>query len=149
MADYADTHAPGLRPPYMPPPSAATALRQEMARTRQRLAAGVGEARELAAPSRLVASGAQAVRHAAVRRLSGLASRVSAPSRTPGSSRLGSAIALAVGAVATTGLARRRRARHSRPSFGTVSTVVSSLVRPGSPWLGLALSVMSGLARRR
>lgn len=147
MAGDTDTHA-AVRPPETSAPTAATALRAEMTRTRLRLATSIGDAQDMVAPSRLIPTGAQVVRHAAGRHLAGLAEGVVNGSRMPAPPRFGSVIALIVAAVVTKVVARRRT-RRSGTSLNALAPIALNLLRSGSPWFAVALSVFAALSRRR
>ena len=118
--------------PYVPP-TAATARRAEMARTRLRLARGINDVRVLGSPSRLLSNAGDAVREKAVT-ATGVA----------GVAAL--AVATLVAAMVRRGLRRRALAR-SWP--GRVMALMAGLVRPGSPWWGLAVAALTTYAKRR
>lgn len=108
MDDRTNPNAPPLMRPYVPPPSRTAALRAEMVATRQRLSGSVARVQEMMAPSHLIATGVRTLGHAAGGQLAGAAR--SALQRSVTSSILGPKAAL-LGAIATTLLARRNRAR--------------------------------------
>ena len=132
MADLTDIDAPRVILPYVPP-TAATARRAEMARTRLRLAGSINEVRALGSPSRLLSNAGDAARENAARS-TGVA----------GAAAL--AVATLVAAMVRRGLRRRALAR-SWP--GRVMALMAGLVRPGSPWWGLAVAALTTYAKRR
>jgi hypothetical protein len=130
-------------PPY-------DALRQQLAETRQRLGVHVREVGTLTAPSRLVATGVESVRAAAAATVSGAMHRVAdAASSTARRPRLMAALAGGAGSLAWALVARRRRRARVTPGLGRVAGVASAVLRPGSPWVGLALTAATALLRRR
>lgn len=136
----------------MTAPGSDAVARLQMAQTRSRLSRHVHEAAALAAPSRLVASGVDAVRAAAASRMADAVQRVTGAAgttaRRPG---LMTAIAGGAGSLALALLARRRRGRRARASTkaGRAVALAATVLRPGSPWLGLALTVATAVLRRR
>lgn len=132
MADLTDIDAPSVILPYVPP-TAATARRAEMARTRLRLAGSISEARALGSPSHLLSNAADAVREKA----------------TPSTGVAGVAALAAAALVAAMVRRRVRRRARARSWPGRVMALVSGLVRPGSPWWGLAVSALTTYAKRR
>lgn len=132
MADLTDIDAPRVILPYVPP-TAATARRAEMARTRLRLAGSINDVRALGSPSRLLSNAGDAARENAARS-TGVA----------GAAAL--AVATLVAAMVRRGLRRRALAR-SWP--GRVMALMAGLVRPGSPWWGLAVAALTTYAKRR
>lgn len=132
MAELTDLDAPRVIRPYVPP-TAATARRAEMARTRLRLAGSINDVRALGSPSRLLSNAGDAARENAARS-TGVA----------GAAAL--AVATLVAAMVRRGLRRRALAR-SWP--GRVMALMAGLVRPGSPWWGLAVAALTTYAKRR
>lgn len=136
MADLTDIDAPRVILPYVPSPRAPTgaaALRAEMARTRLRLAGSISDVRTLASPSRLLSTAADAARE-------------KAGTSTGGTGMAALAVAALVAAIVRRRLRRRALAR-SWP--GRVMALLSGLVRPGSPWWGLAVAALTTYAKRR
>ena len=132
MADLTDIDAPRVIRPYVPP-TAATARRAEMARTRLRLAGSINDVRALGSPSRLLSNAGDAVREKAV----------------PATGVAGVA-ALAVAALVAAMVKRRVRRRALARSWPRrVMGLVPGLIRPGSPWLGLAVGAAAALLKRR
>jgi len=127
------------------------AARLQMAQTRGRLGQHVHEAAALAAPSRLVASGVEAVKAAAASTMANAVQRVTGAAgttaRRPG---LVTAIAGGAGSIALALLARRRlRRAPATTKAGRAVALAAAVLRPGSPWLGLALTVATAMLRRR
>lgn len=132
MADVTDTHAPRVIPSALPG-TTASARRAELARTRLRLAGSISDVRTLASPSRLLSTAGDAAREKA------------------GTSTGGAGVAaLAVAALVAAMVRRRLRRRALARSWpGRVMALLSGLVRPGSPWWGLAVAALTTYARRR
>jgi hypothetical protein len=125
-------------------------LRLQIAATRRRLEGHVHRVSTLAAPSRLAATGVEAIRAAVTNKaldtLHHVAAVASTTSRRPGVVSMVAAGAASAVLVAV----RRRRARRARRTE-TLSPRMQSgpRVRGRSSWLGLLLSVATILLRRR
>lgn len=136
----------------MTAPGSDADARLKIAQTRSRLGRHVQEAAALAAPSRLVATGIDAVKAAAVSRVSDVVKSVTGGPST-GARRPGVVTAIAGGAgslaLALLTRRRRRRARTSASKAGKAVALATAVLRPGSPWLGLALTVATAVLRRR
>lgn len=124
--------------------------RLQMAQTRRRLGAHLRDVGTLAAPSRLVATGVDALKAAATSRLSDAMHQVggaaASTTRRPG---MIAAVAGGIGSVAMALIASRRRRRRALQAPGTIASVAAAVLRPGSPWLGLALTIATALLRRQ
>lgn len=136
----------------MTSPGPDAVARLQIAQTRHRLGQHVHEAAALAAPSRLMATGVDAVKAAAAATMAGAVQRVTGAAATtarrPG---LMTAIAGGAGSLALGLLVRRRRRRRARSAtrLGRAAAVASAVLKPGPPWIGLALTVATALLRRR
>lgn len=124
--------------------------RLAMAQTRRRLGAHLRDVGTLTAPSHLLATGVDALKSVASTRLTDAMHRVT--SATASTTRRPGALAAVAGGVASLAMAfiaRRRwhRGRAVRP-VGAVAGLAAAVLRPGSPWLGIALTVATALLRR-
>ena len=113
--------------------------RRRIAETRHRLGAHVGEAAAYAAPSRLLSAGVDAVKSSAEAGVERVSAAAADPAqRPPLLTAVGAAFSLLLGLWA------RRRAR-VRP---LASGRATSVVRSGSPWIGLLLTAATAYLRR-
>lgn len=120
-------------------PGEASAGRRRIAETRRRLGAHVGEAAAYAAPSRLLSAGVDAVKSSAEAGVDRVSAAAADPAqRPPLLTAVGAAVSLLLGWWA-------RRRQRARPTFQGRATTV---VRTGSPWLSLLLTVATAYLRR-
>lgn len=120
-------------------PSDISPHRQRIAETRRRLGAHLGEVAAYAAPSRLIAAGFDAVKSSAGAGVERVSAAAADPAqRPPLMTAVGAAVSLLLGLWA-------RRRQRARPLARERTTAV---VRSGSPWLGLLLTVATAYLRR-
>jgi hypothetical protein len=123
----------------LPMPVDRSAARRRLAETRSRLDSHVREGATLAAPSRLLSSGAEALRAGAAAKMERVAAMAANPERRPPLlTALGAAFSLVLGMWA------RRRERVRPLQSGRATTVV----RTGSPVLGLMLAIATAYLGR-
>jgi hypothetical protein len=117
-----------------------SAGRRRLDETRRRLDSHVREGATLIAPSRLLSAGVDAIRVGAGAQVDRVAAMAANPQRRPPLlTALGAAFSLVLGL-----LARRRERLHGPLQTGRTNTVV----RTGSPWLGLALTIATAYLGR-
>jgi len=118
--------------------------RARLADTRRRLGAHLDEAAELSSPRRLVTAGVEAVKTTAGTHVSDAMARVSTlaanSARRPGVLAM---MAGGAGSLALALLARRFTGTRGLPRRAGLAAAL----RPGSPWLGLALTIATALLR--
>jgi len=120
-------------------PSELTLRRRRIAETRRRLGAHVGEATSYAAPARLLSASVDAVKSSAEAGVERVSAAAADPAqRPPLMTAVGAAFSLLLGLWA------RRRARVRPLASGRATAVV----RSGSPWLGLLLTMATAYLRR-
>ena len=127
-----------------PLPDTRSPERTALAATRHRLGAHAREAAALAAPSRLLAAGVDAVKTGASAQVAGAVQRVSA--LTSAEVQRPGLVTIAAGAAVSLLLGLLARSRHRRglPGRGRAAGVV----RSSSPWLGLALAIATAYLGR-
>jgi hypothetical protein len=118
--------------------------RVRLADTRRRLGAHLDEAAELSSPRRLLTAGVDAVKTAAGTHVSDAMARVS--TLATNSSRRPGALAMMAGGVGSLALALL--ARRFTGTRGLAHRAgLAAVLRPGSPWLGLAVTIATALLR--
>ena len=120
-------------------PGEASAGRRRIAETRRRLGMHVGEATAYAAPSRLLSASMAAMKSGAEAGVERVSAAAADPAqRPPLLTAIGAALSLLLGWLA-------RRRERARPTANERTTAV---VRSGSPWLGLLLTIATAYLRR-
>lgn len=116
-----------------------SAGRRRIAETRRRLGTHVGEAAAYAAPSRLLSAGVDAMKSGAEAGVNRVSAAAADPAqRPPLLTAIGAAVSLLLGWLA-------KRRQMARPAASGSATTV---VRTGSPWLGLLLTLATAYLRR-